>query len=221
MCDLNYWWNDDPSIEGLILILALEPRAYSLSATMIFDGATRASEIRLVGNGTTSLQAPNALNSTLVTMLPGAPPLTIQGVALGGRMDVRGASLTLDACSLEGHRSISHGGAISVREGGRLAAHGTTLRHNRAADSGGAIAIDSSSAVLYGCHVTNNWAGNDGGAIHAYNSSLILGAKTLLRSNLADGGRGTQFSQPAALSSTTFPHPSVVTLIPLQARTPA
>ena len=67
---------------------------------MQFDAGTRASEVRLVGNGSTVLRAANG--PSLLSMLPGAPLVSLQGLKLEGHITVAAGQLLMDGCELDG-----------------------------------------------------------------------------------------------------------------------
>ena len=151
---------------------------------MLFDASTKASEVRLIGDsGGTILRALDG--ARLLTMLPGAPPVTLHGLTLHGQLAVNAGWLKIEGCALQDCQSSSDGGALMMT-GGSVHARSTTFARNTAVGNGGAISIDGGGdALLHDCLVKGNVAGDDGGGIHVRNGLVVLSAGTTLKGNFA------------------------------------
>ena len=62
-------------------------RHHHVSAGMVFNDSTRASAVRLYGNRSTVLRAP--AGTSLLTMLPGAPPVSLSASPCRGTCTCR------------------------------------------------------------------------------------------------------------------------------------
>ena len=193
-CDLNGMWND-ASVDGQIVNLLFEPRAYYLSSGMRFDASTRASEVRLWGNASTVLRRSQTRRSLalgdatpLLTILPGAPPVSLRGLTVQGPFAVSGGSLTIDECSFEGIHSSTDGGALALT-GGQVTVRSTNFFGNRAVGNGGAVSVAGGEAIFDDCRMEGNSATSDGGALHVRNGTVVLRARTLITRNTATEGK--------------------------------
>ena len=198
-------WNADADVQGTILILSFAPLVYNLSVGLLLDGSTRASEVRLYGHGSTVLRAPQDASS-LLTMLPGAPPVSFHGLTLHGRLDIRAGRLQIDDCRLERSRSASDGGALSLT-GGKVEARNTSFLNNEAGGSGGAVHVDGGEMLLEDCLLEGNTAAGDGGALHVRSGSATLRTRTLLKGNVAAGDGNSIYTTTNGSIIYTLPCP--------------
>ena len=181
-CDLNPRWNDDPSTDGQILVLSFGSREYNLSATLLFNASTRASEVRLLGTSRTVLRTVDG--RSLLKMLPGSPPVLLHRLMLQDQLAIEAGQLRLDDCTLEDSFSSSDGGALA-QSGGSVEARSTSFVRNKAVGNGGAINIDGGSLLLENCLLEGNTADKSGGALHVQSGVVALRDRTMLKGNFA------------------------------------
>ena len=185
------------------MLLTFAPLAYNLSVGMVVSASTRASEIRLFGNGTV-LRTTDG--SSLLTMLPGAPPVLLHGFTLHGKLDVQAGLLNVNFCSVEGSHALL-GGALSLTAGGRVEARNTTFFQNIADGDGGAVYVDGGSALFHGCRFLRNVAGGDGGALFVRSGFVVLREGTRLAGNSAAGSGNSIFMLQSGSITYTLPAP--------------
>ena len=163
-------------------MLSFGSREYNLSATLLFNASTRASEVRLLGTGSTVLRTFDGRR--LLRMLPGSPPVLLHRLTLRDQLAIEAGQLRLDECALEGSFSSSDGGALT-QSGGSVEARSTSFVRNKAVGNGGAISIDGGSLLLENCLLEGNTANKSGGAMHVQSGVVALRHRTMLKGNFA------------------------------------
>jgi len=181
---LHGMWNN-ASVAGSIVLVALAPGEHDLSATLLFDAYTHASEVRLFGNRSTVLRAPSG--ASVLTMLDGAPPVSLRGIIVQGQLIVEAGLLQLDDCLIEGAHSSLNGGGL-VLTGGRVEARNSSFRRNVALGNGGAVSVGGGHGTFERCLFERN-AALYGGALHVSGGTVDLRAGTLLMGNTALEGQ--------------------------------
>lgn len=190
------------SAAGSILLLTFGSLEYHLSDVMVFSASTHASEVRLVGNGTV-LRASHG--SCILTMFPGAPPVSLHGFTLHNQLDIQDGLLKMEDCIMEGISSVD-GGALRLI-GGTVEAHNTRFIQNVADRHGGAVYVDGGSAHFSNCLFQRNVAWVDGGALFVRRGFVALGGGTLLASNSATGRGNSIFVHQNASGIYKLPCP--------------
>ncbi len=165
-------YNDCPAGDGVDTILMVRDYDHSEPLPAI------SSEIIIEGNG-----------------------YTISGIGKHRIFDVAGGTLTLRNVTLADGKSSS-GGAIRLREGGRIEAEQVTFRNNSAA-TGGAIATlsDGASASISNSSFFHNSAEDYGGAIYALHGNISLANSSFTRNRAETFGGGALHAEYGSIDA--------------------
>jgi hypothetical protein len=194
--NLNRIWSD-PNVDGNILTIAFGPLQYNLSVSMHFDASTRASEVRFSGNGSTVLRAPDGSN--LLSMLPGAPPVSMQGLRLEGRIAVAASQLQIDSCELcrpdaARSRLRRHLQSTSFEQGSGDSGLEDSSSSGSLVDAsnGGAISITGGVVEVRNATLSGHVTDGNGGAVHV-DGGIARFDNCIFELNEAEGDGGALY----------------------------
>ncbi|MBL4753001.1 MAG: T9SS type A sorting domain-containing protein [Flavobacteriales bacterium] len=184
--------------------------------------STPADTITFAVTGTITLATEISWNKNIAIKGPGAPNLIVSGNATvrvfritggtsliagisikdgdlpggtqsGAGIEVVGATLTLEQCTIEGCSSTATGGALSVAAVATLTMNNCIVKANSANNGGGGIDVDANgNANVNNCTFNNNTiigAGN-GGAIRNASSGILNLSNCTFTNNQATSGGG-------------------------------
>ena len=172
---------------GLPAVIHLANGTYHVNASapeFTIDGSTRASEVRLLGDGSSVLRALPG-TGPLLRLLTGAPPVTIRGLQLQSQIAVAGAkSVRIEDCRLQQSSSVL-GGALVISDGS-VSIVATEFVDNVALAGGGAVSVSGGEVAFQGCLLAHNFAANaTGGGALLVTGGTVRMTRTLLRNNHA------------------------------------
>ena len=109
------------SSAGRPVTIHLGTGAHTLDTPMVFDASTQASEIWLIGTGTTRQagrrrRRASQLAAPLLTLSVGAPRVHLRGLVLRSQVVVDGGELHVDNCTFAGSNA-DEGGALQLLAG--------------------------------------------------------------------------------------------------------
>jgi len=191
-------------VRGLPAHLKLRGGTHAID-TFVFDSATTASAVWLVGEPQTTLTLkPSA--PWLLELRAGAPHVELQHLILRAPLKVSGGSLTLRN-SVFGSCQAAFGGAISITSG-KVRAERTLFTGNMA-QFGGAIFASGGLAEFENCAFVQNQANRSGGAITINGTANVtLSNGSLLSSNVALLGVGTAVHRASATAKLAYTLPA-------------
>ena len=169
-------------------------------APFAFDARIRASEVRLIGTASATLQAAgsggggavNATGAPLFTVSAGAPSVTVRGLVLRSQLVLDGGELHLENCSFV-NSSAEEGGGLRV-SGGALTADGVSFETCQATRGGAVHVSGGGAAVFSGCTFARSAASAvlGGGAVWVgATGRVVLRERTHLHDNSAAGDLGS------------------------------
>ena len=178
-------WSRTEAARGLPLVVSLEAGMFNITSH-VFDNRTLSSEVRITGDGTTTLVVDAALQPILTVNSSPATTISLRGLVFWSRVHLIGGSLNIESCRFEDISTPLDGGAVAVAAGS-LSVRSSTFVDNRA-PRGGAVAISGGEASFESCRFANNVAEQEGGGLHVSGGIVSLGKATLFEANTASSG---------------------------------
>ena len=183
------------SSAGRPVTIHLGAGAHTLDTPIVFNASTQASEVWLIGSGTT-LQADGRRRlasqqaKPLLTLGVGAPRVHLSGLVLESQVVVAGGELHMGNCTFAGSNA-DEGGALQLLAG---IVHANDVRFlGCTARRGGAMHVRGGEAILRTCVFKTNAAAEagGGGALCIEGGSVVLEQQTHLHGNMAGGLLGS------------------------------